>query len=442
MPVRAAGLVRGHAACPGVALSRGAIRVDGLEAVRAPAGGRALHELALLALSLVGLEHHQSASWQGSDLDCEIRDCGELLVRGALVSCLHGTTFGSACDVSCPEGHDGAPGTYVCDASGACALRDDGAVAATREGGVAAGVQCVARECGPLVVELAEMSCSGMAFGDSCKARCDHGFEGGAAEYDCDADGQWVLSALRPDGFAFPKFVRPPPGSNMTFGCDRISCGALEVEGADVEGCDGDVAPSELGLGGTCTAACRAGHDGGIASYTCNDEREWVGELECAVRDCGPLEVQHADVDCNSTTFNSTCAATCHTGYDGDHDNDGTDEDSEVFVCGERGEWEGGLQCEAVVCGYLEVDGGVAACEEERLGARCTVECATESFGGQTTYDCNADGQWHGDIDCRGWEDCLPGEVMLVAGDLLSDRQMRSASGTRSDTTRLAKHAE
>eukprot|EP00054_Salpingoeca_dolichothecata_P014717 m.83574 g.83574 ORF g.83574 m.83574 type:complete len:950 (+) comp21130_c0_seq3:474-3323(+) len=221
----------------------------------------------------------------------------------------------------------------------------------------------------PNLHKYAESSCGLVLAGDSCTATCQEGFiSSGNPDYLCDETGKFSGGSLV---------------------CTGKDCGPLQVANA-VSSCGDTTAPNQ------CQAQCVDGYEkasGTSNTFTCSTSGEWTGNLQCQKKDCGAtLPVSNGQSNCASTTFESTCKASCIPGYQ--------QISSTSFTCAASGNWEGGsLSCQIKDCGPLDPGNDLASvnCASTTFGSTCTVSCQFGyelKSGINPEYECLASGKW------------------------------------------------
>lgn len=78
-------------------------------------------------------------------------------------------------------------------------------------------------------------------------------------------------------------------------------CGAtiIGLHPNATENCQGDT----VFRGDNCMATCNAGYLGGSATFVCDTDGLWQGELDCTPRDCGARLVLFSLFVCHSRVF-------------------------------------------------------------------------------------------------------------------------------------------
>eukprot|EP00051_Salpingoeca_urceolata_P004446 m.65051 g.65051 ORF g.65051 m.65051 type:complete len:890 (-) comp13639_c0_seq1:54-2723(-) len=269
------------------------------------------------------------------------------------------------------------------------------------------GTFCEPRDCGVVLgVEFATENCTGDTryLGDPCPVACDPGYDGGAQEYVCGADGQWLgsLTCLPKDCFSEIIGLHPDGGAV----------------------CQGDTRFT----GDDCTATCNPGFEGSSANYTCSANGDWVPVQAPLV--CNPVEcdedisdlTQHASVDtCQNNEFLDTCTVGCDPGYEGG---------PATFTCSAEKTWDFVLTCTGVECGR-NIDG---------LGANAKAKCRNQTWFGGTDclascdpgyypegypsnvvrYECNQTGFW---VPLQHPINCLRKDCGPVVSETLAHEQ-------------------
>ena len=366
---------------------------------------------------------------------------------------------GDDCITSCNPGYD----LYVADASESSGSGDGSDTGFEYQPNVtfvcgSSGlwlgpeVQCVAKDCGPVVPELdanAVSQCINVDTrfgGDDCLAACEPTYEAvqGDGVFTCAANGRWTgmlvcdlvncgstIQNLNTQATATCTGNTKLGGDHCTATCkpgyeensSNFSCsdsglwvGSIQCTPRDcgdrVSGFSNtfsDCSASSFFGGNACQVRCLAGYDqlAGNNSFFCNEEGDWQGELACQIKDCGPLTDildpnAQAVSTCGDTTYGQKCNAQCAFGYD-------TVEGDGEYTCGLRSEWEGSLACKRVTCGALAVAEGQvldtfsAGCAEagnECLEANITCAEGYDLTSSDSSYECGLDGNWAGNVVC------------------------------------------
>ncbi|EGD82807.1 C-type MBL-2 protein [Salpingoeca rosetta] len=335
--------------------------------------------------------------WTAS-MTCNPVDCGPTpdLPNNTVADCSASTVYGGQpCHAAC------APGYETTQES------EDGIYTCTADGEWVGEISCTRKDCGTTIADLpvnaSANECGGdTAFGgDDCEASCDAGYEpvsGTSTTFTCGTDGMW----------------------QGDLACQPVDCGSTITVTNGGATCSG----STVYTGDDCEASCDAGYEpvsGTSTTFTCGTDGMWQGDLACQPVDCGSLSDfisdAFASVNCASSTFTSTCSATCVPGYEPSPESNVSSTDSAVaeFTCGPFGSWQGALDCVHISCGSISdalADEFVTlASDSEECaldGNRCpaaNVTCPPGyelSTGGSVhTMTCKIDGAWSESPTCQ-----------------------------------------
>lgn len=235
---------------------------------------------------------------------------------------------------------------------------------------------CQPIDCGPTIANLdpnATTVCTNNTrfLGTPCVATCNAGYTGNAT-FTCSALGAWTGSLK----------------------CNPRSCGAV-IPMLDPNATANCTGPNVVD-GAPCTATCKAGFIGGSTQYVCGTNGSWVGALRCSPQDCGRnisgLDTNAAS-NCTSTTFTSTCRASCNDGFVGG---------PATYTCGADGIWRGFISCVGRDCGRtLTTTNGLhpnatARCRGDTTfgGKSCPGVCNVGFNGSQFEFICQKTGVW------------------------------------------------
>jgi hypothetical protein len=329
------------------------------------------------------------------------KNCGtELIVsdRNLQRQCAGATVYnGDDCVTACNPGYD----LYVADTSELSGSGSgDGSDSGFRyqpnvtftcgSSGLWLGpeVQCVAKDCGPVVPELDENAASQCTNvdtrfgGDNCLATCDPTYEPvqGDGIFTCAANGRWTGSLE----------------------CDFVNCGTT-IQGLDASASATCMGNTKFG-GDHCTATCLPGFDGSSSNFSCSDTGDWVGSVQCTPKDCGDtvLKVSNTFSDCSASSFygGTPCQVRCLAGHD---QVAGTNS----FICNEEGVWQGELACIIKDCGsfadVIDPNAQASACTDTTFGQICTAQCpfGYDTVAGNGQYICGLSGEWQGSLTCK-----------------------------------------
>ena len=230
-------------------------------------------------------------------------------------------------------------------------------------------------------------ACSGFVFGETCTLSCDSGFQlssGSDPTFVCAADGTWQGS--------------------MT--CERISCGSdisdLASDSTQTADCDPNLYEDTCS-----NVACNAGYElvpGTSQQHTCDDTGAWVSDFACQRKDCGStisgLPSSVITSNCANSLYEDSCDVTCAPGY---FLNSG----SQTFTCDEDGQWSGSIECLPLDCGSTIDTlplGAVASCSGNTAygGDSCVATCRAgyTQDSGSGIFTCGTSGTWEGEITC------------------------------------------
>jgi len=335
--------------------------------------------------------------WMGS-ITCAPKMCDVQVRRmNAFGDCADVNYYGSkGCMIQCIEGYMGNPVKAIC----------------TEEGRWKGSPICTPSDCGPIpraMLQNAKASCNGRTYytGPRCQATCNEGYEGDPALFTCGIDGRWK--------------------GNIK--CSMIDCG-FRIQNLDryaVARCE------KTTYGSICSTSCRTGYQGQNADYTCSIYGRWAAVKDpilCSAHDCGSLQAVLGPTavvkTVTGTTYRSTGIAACKQGYSGGQS---------TFVCDADGSWHGQLQCDAIHCGsrIIGLDShAVAKCVGNTMfgGDACVASCIAGYEGGSAKYICTERGNWEGYLQCRKrqCDTVIPGldaqAIVEVGGTLYGDKVM------------------
>lgn len=209
-----------------------------------------------------------------------------------------GCASGGTCAVACATGYVGTPtqSSITCDGT-------DWSIDPSTLSG------CTVVTCGaPFPPPSAYVLGAGcQQFGCSLPITCDaeRGYIGAPAiaSIECSAAGVWS------------------PNPSVNSGCALAQCGANVAPVGYTASCN------RTSFGGTCTFGCDTGSGyvgtPSAASSTCQLDQTWSGSAVslsgCTLHDCGPLNLENADVaDCTARSrYGEGCTVSCLAGFRG-----------------------------------------------------------------------------------------------------------------------------
>ncbi|XP_052279115.1 sushi, von Willebrand factor type A, EGF and pentraxin domain-containing protein 1-like isoform X5 [Dreissena polymorpha] len=292
--------------------------------------------------------------WNNTSQTCTPVDCGRP------TSPQHGhvsqtaTSYGSTATLSCETGYNlTGSGTSTCGSDGRWNSTDQ---------------TCTPVDCGrPTATQHGHVSQTATTLGSTATISCETGYNlSGSGISTCGSNGRW---------------------NNTSQTCIPVDCGRPTAPQ------HGHVSQTATTYGSTATISCETGYNlTGSGTSTCGSDRRWnsTGQT-CTPVDCGRLTMpQHGHVSQTATTYGSTAAISCETGYNLTG--------SRTSTCGSDRRWNStGQTCTPVDCGRpTSPQHGHVSQTATSYGSTATMSCETGyNLTGSGTSTCGSDGRWN-----------------------------------------------